>query len=73
MRSIAPRATGRGAWDGWISKFDIYNLKVVAKVRAGINTRNAAVAFNNKYVAVGKPSGKYNVYNKTHYEAGTSH
>jgi hypothetical protein len=31
----------------------MYNLKVVAEVRAGINTRNAAVAFNNKYVAVG--------------------
>ena len=39
--------------DGWISKFDIYNLKVVAEVRAGINTRNAAVSFNNRYVAVG--------------------
>lgn len=39
--------------DGWISKFDMYNLKVVAEVRAGINTRNAAVSFNNKYVAVG--------------------
>ena len=39
--------------DGWISKFDIYNLKTVAEVRAGINTRNAAVSFNNKYVAVG--------------------
>lgn len=39
--------------DGWISKFDIYNLKVVAEIRAGINTRNAAVSFNNKYVAVG--------------------
>ena len=39
--------------DGWVSKFDIYNLKVVAEVRAGINTRNAAVSFNNKYVAVG--------------------
>lgn len=39
--------------DGWISKFDMYNLKVVAEIRAGINTRNAAVSFNNKYVAVG--------------------
>lgn len=39
--------------DGWISKFDLYNLKIVAEVRAGINTRNAAVSFNNKYVAVG--------------------
>jgi hypothetical protein len=39
--------------DGWISKYDLYNLKMVAEVRAGINTRNAAVSFNNKYVAVG--------------------
>jgi hypothetical protein len=30
--------------DGWISKFDIWNLQVVAEVRAGINTRNAAVS-----------------------------
>ena len=30
--------------DGWISKFDIYNLKMVAEVRAGINTRNIAVS-----------------------------
>jgi hypothetical protein len=39
--------------DGWISKFDLYNLKTVAEVRAGINTRNAAVSFNDKYIAVG--------------------
>ncbi len=39
--------------DGWISKFDIYNLKTVAEVRAGINTRNAAVSFDDRYVAVG--------------------
>jgi hypothetical protein len=30
--------------DGWITKFDIWNLKVVAEMRAGINTRNAAVS-----------------------------
>src|SRR3989344_2584058 len=29
--------------DGWISKYDIYNLKFIAEVRAGINTRNAAL------------------------------
>ncbi len=39
--------------DGWISKYDIYNLKVVAEVRAGINTRNLAVAFDGKTVMVG--------------------
>ncbi len=39
--------------DGWISKYDIYNLKVVAEVRAGINTRNLAVSFDGKTVMVG--------------------
>lgn len=39
--------------DGWISKFDIYNLKVVAEVRAGINTRNLAVSGDGKTVLVG--------------------
>ncbi len=39
--------------DGWISKFDIYNLKTVAEVRAGINTRNAAMSFDGKTIAVG--------------------
>lgn len=39
--------------DGWISKFDIYNLKTVAEVRAGINTRNAAISFDGKTIAVG--------------------
>jgi len=39
--------------DGWISKFDIYNLKVVSEVRAGINTRNLAVSGDGKTVLVG--------------------
>lgn len=39
--------------DGWVSKFDIYNLKTVAEVRAGINTRNVAVSYDGRYVAVG--------------------
>ena len=39
--------------DGWITKYDIWNLKVVAEVRAGINTRNAAVSSDGRYVAVG--------------------
>jgi len=38
--------------DGWISKFDLWNLEMVAEVRAGINTRNAAVSADGKYVAV---------------------
>lgn len=38
--------------DGWITKYDIYNLTVVAEVRAGLNTRNAAVSGDGKWVMV---------------------
>ncbi len=39
--------------DGWISKYDIYNMKTVTEVRAGINTRNMAVSSDGKYAIVG--------------------
>jgi dihydro-heme d1 dehydrogenase len=39
--------------DGWISKYDIYNMKIVSEVRAGINTRNMAVSSDGKYAIVG--------------------
>jgi len=39
--------------DGWISKFDIWNLKYTAEIRAGINTRNLAVSADGRYVLVG--------------------
>ncbi len=38
--------------DGWISKYDIWNLKLVAEVRAGINTRNMAVSSDGRYAMV---------------------
>jgi hypothetical protein len=38
--------------DGWISKFDIYNLKYVTEIRAGINTRNLAVSGDGRFVMV---------------------
>ncbi|MBU1263977.1 MAG: nitrite reductase [Gammaproteobacteria bacterium] len=38
--------------DGWITKFDLWNLKVVAETRAGINTRNLAVSSDGKVVMV---------------------
>jgi len=38
--------------DGWVSKFDLWNLKIVAEIRAGINTRNVAVSGDGHYVAV---------------------
>ncbi len=39
--------------DGWISKFDMYTLETVAETRVGINTRNAAVSADDRYVMVG--------------------
>ncbi|PUB80655.1 MAG: cytochrome C oxidase Cbb3 [gamma proteobacterium symbiont of Ctena orbiculata] len=38
--------------DGWISKFDIYNLTYTSEVRAGINTRNLAVSHDGRFVMV---------------------
>ncbi|WP_249383932.1 nitrite reductase [Chitinivorax sp. B] len=39
--------------DGWISKFDIWNLKTTAEIRAGLNTRNIAVSADGEYVLAG--------------------
>ena len=38
--------------DGWITKYDIFNLQTVAEIRAGINTRDAAVSGDGRYVMV---------------------
>ncbi|MBF0610211.1 MAG: cytochrome C oxidase Cbb3 [Magnetococcales bacterium] len=38
--------------DGWVTKFDLYSLQVVAEIRAGINTRNLAVAGDGQSVMV---------------------
>jgi len=39
--------------DGWITKFDIYNLKVIADIRVGINTRNLAVSDDGQFIIAG--------------------
>ena len=36
--------------DGWISQFDLYNLKMIAEARVGFNTRNLAVSADGRYV-----------------------
>ncbi len=41
-----------GSRDGWITKFDLYTLQVVAEIRAGINTRNIALSRDSDFVAV---------------------
>lgn len=38
--------------DGWIAKYDIWNLTLVAEVRAGINTRNLAVSSDGRVAMV---------------------
>ncbi len=38
--------------DGWISKFDIYTLKITAEIRVGLNARNAAISSDDKFLAV---------------------
>lgn len=38
--------------DGWIAKYDIWNLKLVAEIRAGINTRNLAVSSDGRFAMV---------------------
>lgn len=38
--------------DGWVSKYDLWALKMVAEVRAGINARNIAISKDGKHIAV---------------------
>ncbi|MEW5962828.1 MAG: cytochrome D1 domain-containing protein [Pseudomonadota bacterium] len=38
--------------DGWVTKYDLWNLAVVAEVRAGLNTRNIALSKDGRHVAV---------------------
>jgi mono/diheme cytochrome c family protein len=39
--------------DGWITKYDLWNLKPVVEIRAGINTRNVAVSGDGSLLLVG--------------------
>ena len=41
-----------GSRDGWVTKFDLWTLKVVAEVRAGVNARNIALSKDAKHLAV---------------------
>jgi mono/diheme cytochrome c family protein/DNA-binding beta-propeller fold protein YncE len=38
--------------DGWVSKYDLWNLRLLTEVRAGLNTRNAAVSSDGKWLMV---------------------
>ncbi|SPA32940.1 C-type cytochrome [Cupriavidus taiwanensis] len=39
--------------DGWVSKYDLWNLAYVAEIRVGINTRNVAVSDDGRWVLAG--------------------
>jgi mono/diheme cytochrome c family protein len=39
--------------DGWVSKYDLWSLSLVAEIRAGINTRNIAVSSDGQWVIAG--------------------
>ena len=39
-----------GSRDGWITKYDLWRLQVVAEVRAGLNMRNVAVSGDGRWV-----------------------
>ncbi|CAA7615700.1 Nitrite reductase [Candidatus Terasakiella magnetica] len=39
--------------DGWITKYDLYTLQIVAEIRAGVNTRNVAVSHDGRFLMVG--------------------
>ena len=42
-----------GSRDGWVSKYDLYSLKPLYEIRAGINTRNIAVSSDGKWIIAG--------------------
>jgi DNA-binding beta-propeller fold protein YncE len=39
--------------DGWVSKYDLWNLAYVAEIRVGVNTRNLAVSDDGRWVLAG--------------------
>jgi DNA-binding beta-propeller fold protein YncE len=38
--------------DGWVAKYDIWNLTLIAEIRVGINSRNLAVSSDGRYAMV---------------------
>lgn len=39
--------------DGWISQYDLHNLRLIAETRVGLNTRNLAVSKDGRWVLAG--------------------
>jgi DNA-binding beta-propeller fold protein YncE len=39
--------------DGWVSKYDLWNLRMIAEIRVGLNSRNIAASSDGRYLAIG--------------------
>ncbi len=46
------RYTYLASRDGWVAKYDLHSLQLVAEIRAGINTRNIAISGDGRTLAV---------------------
>lgn len=42
-----------GSRDGWVTKYDLHSMQIVAEIRAGINMRNIAVSSDGQWVIAG--------------------
>ena len=38
--------------DGWVAKYDIWNLTLISEIRVGINTRNLAISSDGRYAMI---------------------
>jgi len=38
--------------DGWVTKYDLWSLQIIAEVRAGLNSRNIAISKDGRHLAV---------------------
>ena len=38
--------------DGWVQKIDLWNMQEVARIRAGVNSRNIAISHDGRWLAV---------------------
>ena len=53
-------STGRNIYlsspEGWVSKFDLHQLKMVSEVRVGINASSIAISSDDRFIIVGNYS-----------------
>jgi hypothetical protein len=72
VKTLTP-APGKTAAHVEFTKDGKYALLSIWDMNGALIVYDANTLEEVKRLPMSKPSGKYNVYNKTHYEAGTSH